>query len=148
MPTKTDALYGKHQHTWLCHEGCKRKKQHEATEAARIAVPDRTMPSAFNDDAPQQSATAPQSTLLFASPSRSAAYVSGIGSAMVGVIRAFSPPCTLPSKLIGVSSFDLSLSLVDSLISLTTSKSEASNGIDDDGDGGESKNVEKTATIL
>jgi hypothetical protein len=38
MQTKVGALYGKHQHTQLCREGWERKKQHEATEAARIAL--------------------------------------------------------------------------------------------------------------
>jgi hypothetical protein len=38
METKVGALYGKHQCTWLCREGWERKKQHEAAEAARIAL--------------------------------------------------------------------------------------------------------------
>jgi hypothetical protein len=38
MQTKVGALYGKHQRTRLCHEGWERRKQHEAAEAARIAL--------------------------------------------------------------------------------------------------------------
>ena len=38
MQTKVGALYGKHQRTWLCQEGWERKKQHEAAEAARVAL--------------------------------------------------------------------------------------------------------------
>jgi hypothetical protein len=38
MQTKVGALYRKHQRTGLCHEGWERRKQHEATEAARIAL--------------------------------------------------------------------------------------------------------------
>ncbi len=36
--TKVGALYGKHQRTQFCLEGWKRRKQHEAAEAARIAL--------------------------------------------------------------------------------------------------------------
>ncbi len=38
LQTEVGALYGQHQHTQLCHEGWERKKQHEATEAARVAL--------------------------------------------------------------------------------------------------------------
>jgi hypothetical protein len=38
MQIEVGALYGKHQHTWLCREGWERKKQHEAAEAARIVL--------------------------------------------------------------------------------------------------------------
>jgi hypothetical protein len=38
MQTKVGTLYGKHQCTWLCREGWERRKQHEAAEAARIAL--------------------------------------------------------------------------------------------------------------
>ncbi len=38
MQTKVGALYGKHQCTRLCLEGWERRKQHEAADAARIAL--------------------------------------------------------------------------------------------------------------
>jgi hypothetical protein len=38
MQTKVGALYGKHQRTWPCREGWERKKQHEATETAQVAL--------------------------------------------------------------------------------------------------------------
>jgi hypothetical protein len=38
MQTKVGALYGKHQRTRHCREGWERKKQHEAAEAARVAL--------------------------------------------------------------------------------------------------------------
>jgi hypothetical protein len=38
MQTEVGALYGKHQRTWLCREGWERRKQHEAAEAARVAL--------------------------------------------------------------------------------------------------------------
>ncbi len=38
MQTKTGALYGKHQCTRLSHEGWERRKQYEATVAARIPL--------------------------------------------------------------------------------------------------------------
>jgi hypothetical protein len=38
MQTEVGALYGRHQHTRLCQEGWDKKKQHEAAEAARIAL--------------------------------------------------------------------------------------------------------------
>jgi len=38
MQTEVGALYGKHQRTRLCREGWERKKQHEAAEAARVAL--------------------------------------------------------------------------------------------------------------
>ena len=47
--------------------------------------------------------------LPLASPSWAGAILSGIGSAVAGVIRAFSPPHAPPSELVGVSPFDLSL---------------------------------------
>ncbi len=48
MQTKAGALYGKHQRTWLCCEGWERKKQHEAAEAARIAL--ARMFTAYGED--------------------------------------------------------------------------------------------------
>ena len=51
------------------------------------------------------------------SPSRAAAIVSGIGSAVAEVFRAFSPPRIFPSDLIGVSPFVQSH--VDSTMSVT-----------------------------
>jgi hypothetical protein len=48
MQTKFGALYGKHQHTRLCREGWERKKQHEAAEAARIAL--ARMFTAYGED--------------------------------------------------------------------------------------------------
>ena len=38
MQTEVGALYGKHQRTRHCREGWERKKQHEAAEAARVAL--------------------------------------------------------------------------------------------------------------
>ena len=38
MQTQAGTLNGKHQRTWICCEGWERKKQHEATEAVRIAL--------------------------------------------------------------------------------------------------------------
>ena len=38
MLTKVGTLYRKHQQTQLCRDGWERKKQHEATEAARVAL--------------------------------------------------------------------------------------------------------------
>ena len=46
--TETGALYGKHQRTWLCHEGWERRKQHEATETPRIAL--ARMFAAYGED--------------------------------------------------------------------------------------------------
>ena len=76
---------------------------------------------------PQRHAGGSTSQLLpLASPSRAGAILSGIGSAVAGVIRAFSPPRAPPppSELIGASPFDLSL--VDSSISTTTMIDDAS----------------------
>ncbi len=38
MQTEVGTLYGRHRHTRLCHEGWDKKKQHEAAEAAWIAL--------------------------------------------------------------------------------------------------------------
>jgi hypothetical protein len=38
MQTEVGALYGRHRHTRLCQEGWDKKKQHEAAEAAQIAL--------------------------------------------------------------------------------------------------------------
>ncbi len=38
MQTEVGALYGKHQRTRLCREGWERRKQHEAAEAAWVAL--------------------------------------------------------------------------------------------------------------
>jgi hypothetical protein len=38
MQTKVGTLYGRHRHTQLCQEGWDKKKQHEAAEAARVAL--------------------------------------------------------------------------------------------------------------
>ena len=38
MQTDVGTLYRKHQRTWLCHVGWEWRKQHEAAEAARIAL--------------------------------------------------------------------------------------------------------------
>ena len=85
------------------------------------------MPSSIDDGAPSSDLLpAPPSpqrhagtsqVLPLASHSRAGAILSGIGSAVAGVIRAFSPPRAPPSELIGTSPFDLSL--VDSTISTT-----------------------------
>ena len=48
MQTKTGALYGKHQRTRLCREGWERRKQHEAAEAARVAL--ARMFTAYGED--------------------------------------------------------------------------------------------------
>jgi hypothetical protein len=48
MQTKVGALYGKHQRTRLCREGWERKKQHEAAEAALVALARTFM--AFRED--------------------------------------------------------------------------------------------------
>ncbi len=61
--------------------------------------------------------------LPLASPSRAGAILSSIGSAVAGVIRAFSPPRAPPSELIGASPFDLRL--VDSTISTTMNEDAA-----------------------
>jgi hypothetical protein len=38
MQMEVGTLYGRHQHTRLCQGGWDKKKQHEATEAAQIAL--------------------------------------------------------------------------------------------------------------
>ena len=38
MQTEPGALYGRHQRTRLCQEGWDQKVQHEAAEAARVAL--------------------------------------------------------------------------------------------------------------
>jgi hypothetical protein len=48
MQTKVGTLYGKHQRTQLCREGWEKKKQHEAAEAARIAL--ARMFTAYGED--------------------------------------------------------------------------------------------------
>ncbi len=45
---QTKVFYGKNQRTWLCREGWERKKQHEAAEAARIAL--ARMFTAYGED--------------------------------------------------------------------------------------------------
>jgi hypothetical protein len=100
------------------------------------------MPSAIDDGAPSSDLLlAPPSpqrhagtlqVLPLASPSRAGAILSGIGSAVAGVIQAFSPPRAPPSELIGTSPFDLSL--VDSTIS-TTMNEDASSSVANSGVG-------------
>ena len=94
-----------------------------------------TMPSAFDNDAPPGDPPPPPSlqrdtnTLqmpLFASPSRAAAIVSRIGSAVAEVFRAFSPPRIFPSDLIGASPFVQSH--VDSTMSATMDDTPSSVG--------------------
>jgi hypothetical protein len=48
LQTEVGALYGQHQRTQLCSEGWERKKQHEAAEAARVAL-NRTF-TAYEED--------------------------------------------------------------------------------------------------
>jgi len=48
MQTEIGALYGQHRHTRLCREGWIRKKQHEAAEAARVAL--RKTFTAYGED--------------------------------------------------------------------------------------------------
>ena len=48
MQTEIGALYGGHRHTRLCREGWIRKKQHEAAEAARVAL--RKTFTAYGED--------------------------------------------------------------------------------------------------
>ena len=72
------------------------------------------MPSSVDNDGPPSNPLPPLSpqrdtnTLQMpslTSPSRAAAIVSGIGSAVAEVFRAFSPPRIFPSDLIGASPF-------------------------------------------
>jgi hypothetical protein len=48
MQTEIGALYGGHRHTRLCREGWAKKKQHEAAEAARVAL--QKSITAYGDD--------------------------------------------------------------------------------------------------
>ena len=48
MQTEIGALYGVHRHTRLCREGWTKKKQHEAAEAARVAL--RRSFTAYGED--------------------------------------------------------------------------------------------------
>jgi hypothetical protein len=48
LQTEVGALYGQHQRTQLCREGWERKKQHEAAEAARVAL--NRMFTAYEED--------------------------------------------------------------------------------------------------
>ncbi len=48
MQTEVGTLYGRHQHTRLCQEGWDKKKQHEAAEAAWIAL--TRMFTAYGED--------------------------------------------------------------------------------------------------
>ena len=84
------------------------------------------MPSAFDNDAPPSDPPPPPNPQRdtnrlqmpsLASPSRAAAIVSRIGSAVAEVFRAFSPPRIFPSDLIGASPFVQSH--VDSTMSAT-----------------------------
>jgi hypothetical protein len=80
------------------------------------------------------------------SPSR-AAFVSGIGNAVAGVIRVLSPPCHLPYKIVGESPF--SSSLVDS--SLSTSYEPKGSSVDDgnnDDSTSQMQTVEEKAEII
>jgi hypothetical protein len=49
MQTDVGALYGRHRHTRLCQEGWDKKKQHEAAEAAWIALT-RTFTAYYGED--------------------------------------------------------------------------------------------------
>ncbi len=94
------------------------------------------MPSSFEDDDPPSNPLPPLSpqrdTAML--PSRAAAFISGIGSTVAGVIGTLSPHCAAPSFSIGVSPF--AQSLVDSSISTSMNQNETIS-IDDNGDGRE-----------
>ena len=93
------------------------------------------MRSAFNNDGPPSDPPPPMSprrdtgtspVVPLSSPSRAAAIVSGIGSAVAEVFRAFSPPRIFPSDLIGASPFVQSH--VDSNMSATMDDTSSSAG--------------------
>ncbi len=82
-------------------------------------------------DSPQRN-TATSRLVQFSSPSRVAAFVSGIGNAVAGVIRVLSSPRRPPYKIVGESPF--AFSLVDS--SLSTSYKPKGSSIDEGNDEG------------
>jgi hypothetical protein len=105
------------------------------------------MSSSFKDDDPPSNLPRPLSPQRDTAtlPHRAAAIISGIGSAVAGVIGALSPHRAAPSFSIGS---PFAQSLVDSSIStsMVVNENETSS-INDDGDGRE-PTAETTVAIL
>jgi hypothetical protein len=105
-----------------------------------------TMPFAFKDDDPPSNPPPPLSPQRDTAtlPSCAAAIISGISSAVAGVIGALSPHCAAPLFSFGALPFTQSLG--NSSISMAINENETSS-IDDNGDGGEPK-AETSVAIL
>ncbi len=113
--------------------------QHENSSLPSAAKAIGTMPSSVDINPPSnapppaspQRDTATLRVVQFSSPSRAAAFVSGIGNAVAGVIRVLSPPCRPLYEIVGESPF--AFSLIDS--SLSTSYKPEGSSVDGNNDG-------------